>query len=111
MLLTALAALAAEVAAYHQARARHAQALAARRAHSELVASRPPDTRPPRGQTPGRPGEQRGVRRHPERAVDMLGRPGGTTSGSTPVQPPPGPRPGPVVAPAPDHRPHPGRSR
>jgi len=111
MLLAALAALAAEVAAYHQARARHAQALAARRAHSELVASRPPDTRPARGQTLGRPGEQRGVRRSPERAADMLGRPRGTTSGSTPVQPPPGPRPGPVVAPAPDHRPQPGRSR
>jgi hypothetical protein len=55
-LLAALAALAAEVAAYHQARARHAQALAARRAHSELVASRPPDTRPARGQAWGRPG-------------------------------------------------------
>jgi hypothetical protein len=82
MLLAALAALAAEVAAYHQARARHAQALAARRAHSELVASRPPDTRPARRQALGRPGEQRGVRRSPERAADILGRPGGTPSGS-----------------------------
>jgi hypothetical protein len=111
MLLAALAALAAEVAAYHQARARHAQALAARRAHSELVASRPPDTRPTRGQTPVRPGEQRGVRRPPERAADILGRPRGTTSGTTPIQPPPGPRPGPGVAPAPDQRPQSGRSR
>lgn len=111
MLLAALAALAAEVAAYHQTRARHAQALAARRAHSELVASRPPDTRPARGPALGRPGEQRGVRRLPDQAVDMLGRPGGTTSGTTPIQPPPGPRPGPVVAPAPDQRPGPGRSR
>jgi hypothetical protein len=111
VLLAALAALAAEVAAYHQARARHAQALAARRAHSELVASRPPDTRPTRGQALGRPGEQRGVRRYPERAADILGRPGGTTSGTTSIQPPAGPRPGPVVAPAPDDRPRPGRSR
>jgi len=110
MLLAALAALAAEVAAYHQARARHAQALAARRAHSELVASRPSDTRPARGQSLGRPGEQRGTRRHPERAADTLGRPGATTRGPTSVQPP-GPRPGLAVAPAPDHSPRLGRSR
>jgi hypothetical protein len=111
MLLAALAALAAEVAAYHQARARYAQALAARRAHSELVASRPADSRPARGPVLGRPGEQRGVRRPAERAVDILGRPGGTVSGSAVVQSPPGPRPGPHVAPAPDHSPRPGRSR
>jgi hypothetical protein len=111
MLLAALAALAAEVAAYHQARARHAQAVAARRAHSELVASRPVDTRPARGPALGRPGEQRGVRRLQERAADMLGRPGGTTSGSALVQPPAGPRLGPAVAPAPDDSPRPGRSR
>ena len=49
-LSAALAALAAEVAAYHAARARHIQAAAARRAHTELVASRPVDTRPGRGE-------------------------------------------------------------
>jgi hypothetical protein len=111
MLLAALAALAAEVAAYHQARARHAQALAARRAHSELVVSRPPDTRPARGQTLGRPGEQRGVRRLPDRVADMLGRPGAPTRGPASVQPPASPQPGPAVAPAPDPSPGPGRSR
>jgi hypothetical protein len=111
MLLAALAALAAEVAAYHQARARHAQALAARRAHSELVASRPADTRPGRGPALGRPGEQRGVRRLSERAADMLGRPGAPTRGPASVAPLAPPLPGSRAAPAPDQRPGPGRCR
>jgi hypothetical protein len=110
MLLAALAALAAEVAAYHQARAHHAQALAARRAHSELVTSRPPDTRPSQGPALGRPGEQRSTRRSPDRAADTLGHPGGSTTGPTSVQPP-GSRPGPAAAPARDHGPGLGRSR
>jgi hypothetical protein len=37
---------------------------AARRAHSELVASRSVDTRPGRGEGPMRPGAQRVARRH-----------------------------------------------
>jgi hypothetical protein len=101
MLLAALAALAAEVAAYHEARARHIQAAAARRAHSELVASRPVDTRPGRGEGPVRPGV---ARRHPQRAPDTLGRP------ATPTGPPLQPGP-PLPPPAPGQTPRPGRTR
>jgi hypothetical protein len=103
MLLAALAALAAEVAAYHQARARHIQAAAARRAHTELVASRPVDTRPGRGEGPVRPAVQRVARRHPQGAPDTLSHPGTTTR-----PPQPGP---PLPPPAPGQTPRPGRSR
>jgi hypothetical protein len=103
MLLAALAALAAEVAAYHQARARHIQAAAARRAHRELVASRPVDTRPSRGEGPVRPAVQRVARRHPPGAPDTLSHPGTTTR-----PPQPGP---PLPPPAPGQTPRPGRSR
>ena len=102
MLLAALAALAAEVAAYHQARARHIQAAAARRAHRELVAARPVDTRPGRGEGPVRPGVARVARRHPGPAPDTLGRPATTTR--PPAQPGPPP-------PAPGQTPRSGRTR
>jgi hypothetical protein len=86
MLIAALAALVTEVAAYHQARARHVQAAAARRAHSELVASRPVDTRPGRGQGPVRPIPQRVVRD----SADGVGRLGPVRdSGLPPVTPRP----------------------
>jgi hypothetical protein len=103
MLLVALAALAAEVAAYHQARARHIQAAAARRAHSELVASRPIDTRPGRGEAPVRPGAARVARRRVVPAPETLGRPGPTTR--------PSPQPGPPLPPVPGQTPRPGRTR
>jgi hypothetical protein len=106
MLLAALAALAAEVAAYHQARARHIQAAAARRAHRELVAARPVDTRPGRGEAPGRPGAARVARRHPGPAPDTLGRPAPTTT----TRPPPQPGP-PLPPPVPGQTPRPGRTR
>lgn len=95
MLIAALTALAAEIAAYHDARARHAQAAAARRAHTELVASRPVDTRPARGQGPTRPGIGR-LRQGSEPAVDTLNRPG--VSGTPPLQPP-HPAPAPALDP------------
>jgi hypothetical protein len=107
MLLSALATLAAEVAAYHQARARHVQAAAARRAHSELVASRPADTRPSRGDGPTRPCVTRPARRHPELAPDTPDRHGVTPIGAPPVAPP---RPG-LPPPPPDQTPGPGRTR
>ncbi len=104
MLLAALAALAAEIAAYHAARARHIQAAAARRAHTELVATRPADTRPGPAQAPTRPGVARVARRHPEPAPDTLGRPAATTR--------PAPQPGPLPStPAPGQTPRPGRTR
>jgi hypothetical protein len=106
MLLAALAALAAEVAAYHQARARHIQAAAARRAHHELVAARPVDTRPGRGEAPVRPGAARVARRHPGPVPDTLGRPGPTTT----TRPPPQPGP-PLPPPVPGQTPGPGRTR
>jgi hypothetical protein len=105
MLLAALAALAAEVAAYHQARARHIQAAAARRAHHELVASRPVDTRPGPAGAPVRPGVARVARRHPGAAPETLGRPGPTTT----TRPP---QPGPSLPPpVPGQTPRPGRTR
>jgi hypothetical protein len=104
MLIAALAALAAEVAAYHAARARHIQAAAARRAHTELVASRPVDTRPGPAGGPTRPGVARVARRHPEPAPDTLGRPATTTR--PPAQPGP-----PLPPPAPGQTPRPGRTR
>jgi hypothetical protein len=106
MLLAALAALAAEVAAYHQARARHSQAAAAGRAHHELVAARPVDTRPGPAGAPVRPGVQRVARRHPGPAPDTLGRSGPTTT----TRPPPQPGP-PLPPPAPGQTPRPGRTR
>jgi hypothetical protein len=106
VLLAALAALAAEVAAYHQARARHIQAAAARRAHHELVAARPVDTRPGRGEAPVRPGVARVARRHPGAAPDTLGRPGPTTT----TRPPPQPGPS-LPPPIPGQTPRPGRTR
>jgi hypothetical protein len=106
MLLAALAALAAEVAAYHQARARHIQAAAARRAHHELVASRPVDTRPGPAGAPVRPGVARVARRHPGAAPDTLGRPGPTPT----TRPPPQPGP-PLPPPVPGQTPRPGRTR
>jgi hypothetical protein len=90
MLIAALTVLAAEIAAYHDARARHAQAAAARRAHTELVASRPVDTRPAQGQGPTRPGIRR-LRQGSEPAADTLNRPG--VSGPPPLQPPHPPPP------------------
>jgi hypothetical protein len=105
MLIAALAALAAEIAAYHAARARHVQAAAARRAHTELVASRPVDTRPGRAQGPVRPGVARSARRHPDPAPDTLGRPGPIT------RPPPQPGPPLPPPPAPGQTPRPGRTR
>jgi hypothetical protein len=107
MLLAALAALAAEVAAYHQARARHIQAAAARRAHTELVASRPVDTRPGPAGGPVRPGAVRVARPHPGAAPDTLGRPGATT---TTTRPPPQPGPS-LPPPVPGQTPRPGRTR
>ena len=105
LLLAALAALAAEVAAYHAARARHIQAAAARRAHTELVASRPVDTRPGRGEGPVRPGAQRVARRPAPGVSDTLGRPA-----TTATRPPPQPGP-PLPPPAPGQTPRPGRAR
>jgi hypothetical protein len=104
MLLAALAALAAEIAAYHAARDRHIQAAAARRAHTELVASRPVDTRPGPAGGPTRPGVARVARRHPEPAPDTLGRPATTTT------PPPQQGP-PLPPPVPGQTPRPGRTR
>lgn len=104
LLLSALATLAAEVAAYHEARARHVQAAAARRAHRELVASRPADTRPGRGEAPVRPGVARLARRHPEPASDTLDRPAAT-------RPPPQPGPPQPPPPTPGQTPRPGRTR
>lgn len=105
MLITALAVLAAEVAAYHQARNRYVQATAARRAHTELVATRPADTRPGRGEGSVRPGVTR-THRHPEPAPDTPGRPAITTTG--PPSSPPGP---PASPPAPGQTPRAGRTR
>ncbi|HEY3895092.1 MAG TPA: hypothetical protein VGL88_06960 [Pseudonocardiaceae bacterium] len=103
MLLAALAALAAEIAAYHAARARHVQAAAARRVQGELVATRPVDTRPGRSDGPTRPGM---ARRHPSGEPDTLGhRPATTTT-----RPPPQPGP-PLPPPAPGQTPRPGRTR
>lgn len=103
MLLAALAALAAEIAAYHAARARHIQAAAARRAHTELAATRPVDTRPGPAQGPTRPGM---ARRHPQPAPDTLGHHPATTV----TRPPPQPGP-PLPAPAPGQTPRSGRTR
>jgi hypothetical protein len=98
MLIAALATLVAEVAAYHQARARHVQATAARRAHTELVASRPADTRPGRGQGPARPTPQRVAR-------DLTG-------GVARLDPVLDGGPAPVEPPRPsDQTPGPGRTR
>jgi hypothetical protein len=106
MLIAALAVLAGEVAAYHQARARVAQAAAARRAREELVATRPADTRPGAGPGPVRPGVTRAARRHGEPAPqDALGRPGSTT------RPPPQAAPPLPPPPAAGQTPRPGRTR
>jgi hypothetical protein len=103
ILLTALATLTAEIAAYHQVRARHVQAAAARQAHNELVASPPADTRPDRKDGPTRPSVTRPARRHPEPAADT---PGVTLSGPAPGQPPRHP-----PSPAPNETPRSGRTR
>ncbi|MBV9163642.1 MAG: hypothetical protein JO281_19290 [Pseudonocardiales bacterium] len=106
MLLAALTTLAAEVAAYHEARARYAQAAAARRAHRELVAARPADTRPGRGPAPARPGVGR---QHPGPAPETQERPAVTTSAGPPGQQPLTPRRD--LALAPDQPRQPGRTR
>ncbi|MGH3673277.1 MAG: hypothetical protein ACRDSH_22070, partial [Pseudonocardiaceae bacterium] len=100
MLVAALATLAAEVAAYHQARDRHAQAAAARQAHRELMASRPADTRPARSTGPGGPSRAQVPREHPDPGADTLGRPDVSTPG-----------PAPLPASPPTDTPRPGRTR
>lgn len=111
MLVAALAVLVAEVAAYHDARARQIQAAAARRAHTELVASRPSDTRPGRGEGSARPSTRRVARRDSDRAADKAG----TVSQLSGVPPsalsPPEPQRDPPTPPAPEQTPGGGKTR
>lgn len=107
-LVVALAALAAEVAAYHETRRHLAQAAAARRSSTALRATRPTDTRPPtapasrgpgRPTAPSTPSPQAAVAAALAAARTLRPPPGSRASGPT-VTGRPGPVPPPVGQPS-----------